>query len=501
MKSAYYNNLFLYGGAFSFLLGVCIRSFWIIPVWVIIFLCCLGIVFFVVSLNKHVLASILVLVCIFSLSLGALRFSMKSAKIPNVEIFLSQEGKITLRGRVVSEVEKRETSQRFVLQTEKPDSVKVLVTTDRYPAVYFGENLLIQSSLKTPSNFMTDTGREFDYVSYLAKDSIYFIAPFANVLERSPSDVFSLRRTLFSFKDSFISAFERIIPYPESSLLSGILLGVKESLGDELEQSFIDTGTIHIVVLSGYNVTIVSEAIIRSLQVFIPRTLSFVLGGFGIVLFAIITGATTTTLRASIMGLLGLLARLTGRTYEVSRILLLAAIVMVLHNPFVLVFDISFQLSFIATLGLIWISPIVATWGIARFFTTRFGLREIFASTIATQIAVLPYLLYRIGTVSIISPLANMLVLPVIPLAMGAGAVSGFLELVFGFGSYPIPWFSYGLLHYVIEIVRFLSSFSFSSLVVPAIPFIFILVLYVVIIFWVMSSFRNPRIQKELLKN
>lgn len=500
MISARYNNIFLYGGAFSFFFGVLFRSFWFIPWWVHVILCGSFFVFWLVFSKHNQVISLLIFVCIVCFNLGALRFSIKHASIPEAMNQFSVDEKVQITGRIVSEPERRENSQRFVLRPDGQRQVKILVTTDRYPNAYFGETVSVSGTLRSPSNFITDSGREFDYISYLAKDDIYFLLPFADVLERTPYKKKGVRSLLFSFKSSFISSFERVVPYPESSLLSGILLGVKESLGDDLEQAFIDTGTIHIVVLSGYNVTIVSEAIVRNLAMIFSRNLSLAFGGIGIILFAIVTGATTTTVRASIMGLLGLLARFTGRTYEVSRILLLAGLVMVLHNPFVLVFDISFQLSFIATLGLIWISPIVKTWRISKFFTERFGVREIFASTIATQIAVFPYLMYRIGTVSLISPLANMLVLPIIPLSMGVGALTGLFELVFHVGSYPISWLSFGLLHYTVSIVKFLASFSWSSIQSPFVPFSIIFFLYLYLIIWVIRMYRNPRIRKELVR-
>jgi competence protein ComEC len=268
-------------------------------------------------------------------------------------------------------------------------------------------------------------------------------------------------------KASFLDAIQRIIPDPESSLLGGILLGVKQSLGDDLEQAFIDTGTIHIVVLSGYNVTIVSEAIVKLFQSIFSERLALVFGSLGIGMFALVTGLGTTTVRASIMGLLGLLARVTGRTYDIVRALFLAGFGMVMYNPMTLAFDVSFQLSFIATLGLIMITPIVESWRLVRYIPTWIGLRSIVASTLATQIAVLPYMLYKIGTVSIVSPLANLLVLPVIPLTMGISFGAGLLEMIASFGGQPFSWFSFLLLHYVLILILYFHLISIDTLLEP----------------------------------
>lgn len=499
MNNARYNTLFLYSGVFSFLIGVAVRSFLYIPLVVSIALAVFAFLFFIFFNKQHKYWALVITISICAMVLGVLRFDYQYIHNAHIATSIETGERKVLSVRVISDPEYQSARQRFVVETLDGQSYKILVSSDRYPSVMFGDMLTLEGVLRAPENFETDTGRTFDYISYLAKDEIYVTMSFAKILERAPPDRVGVKRLLFEFKHSFISAFERVLPHPESALLSGILLGVRTTLGDDLEQDFIDTGTIHIVVLSGYNVTVVSEAIVRGLQSVFPKTVSIGLGGIGIVLFAIITGATTTTVRASVMGLLGLLARITQRNYEISRILLVAGFLMVMHNPFVLVFDISFQLSFLATLGLIWIAPIIEEWKIAQRLPSRFGIRQVFASTLATQIAVLPYLMYRIGALSIISPLVNMLILPIIPFAMGVGALTGFIEMIVSLGSSPLSWVSFVSLHYVVAIVELFGSASFSSIVVPHIPFVLVCVSYVALIYWVYSIYRNPRFQIKIM--
>ncbi|MCH8329246.1 MAG: ComEC/Rec2 family competence protein [Nanoarchaeota archaeon] len=185
------------------------------------------------------------------------------------------------------------------------------------------------------------------------------------------------------------------------------MLGTKQSLGEELKQDFIDTGIVHIVVLSGYNVTIVSDAIVGFFGYFLSGMVAFSLGLISIVFFAIMTGAGATIVRASIMAILVLIARRIGRTYEITRALLLAGLVMLIHNPWILVFDISFQLSFLATVGLIYLAPRFEKY--VRFLPKFWDIRGIFAATIATQLFVLPFILYKMGTLSLVSPFVNLL--------------------------------------------------------------------------------------------
>jgi competence protein ComEC len=334
----------------------------------------------------------------------------------------------------------------------------------------------VSAKLAKPTNFETDAGREFDYVNYLGKDDIYYTLPFAEFQIKEVAHKGKFRRSLFTVKKSFLSKVEEFVPEPESALLGGVLLGEKQSLGDELEDAFVATGLIHIVVLSGYNVSIVAEAVTYVLA-FLPRALAYGASSFGILLFMILTGANAPIVRASIMAILLLVAKFLGRPTEASRMLLLVATIMVLIKPSILASDVSFHLSFLATLGLLYMFPIVDNF-FAKKIPSLLGLREIASATISTQIFVLPYLLWKIGTFSIISPITNIIVLPFIPLSM----LLGFFTGVFGYVWSPIAsllsYLSFFVVKIVIEIVEWFAGFSFSFVAVPEIPFVVVLAIY-----------------------
>lgn len=482
-----YNDILVFGGVIAFLVGILVRSLVFVPVSLYIFIILSAFSFSVFVAKAHRVYALFVLLFGVLFILGCLRFELKEiVQKDTIENFEQAE---SYYGFVVKEPEYYSNHQRFVVRLESQDSrVKILVRSDRYPEVSYGDKVRIEGELLAPENFVTDTGREFQYEKYLLKDNIYFTMPFAEVLVVDAHAKKGVKYILYSGKEKFLDAIMRVIPDPESSLLGGILLGVDQSLGKELEQKFIDTGTIHIVVLSGYNVTIVSEAIVKTLESFLPKTTALSFGAFGIILFALLSGAGTTTIRASLMGLLGLLARVTKRTYDIFRAIFIAGFVMVFINPFTLPYDVSFQLSFIATLGLVLVTPLVEGWKFIQHIPRRFGIREIFCSTIAVQITVLPFILYKMGTLSIIAPLANVLVLPLIPLSMGFGFLAGMVELITGLGSNPISWISFGLLHYSIKIVEFLASFSWSALTVKIFPLSIVLVSYALICFWIFKN-------------
>jgi competence protein ComEC len=213
-------------------------------------------------------------------------------------------------------------------------------------------------------------------------------------------------------------------------------------------------------------------------------------GALSILFFAIMTGGSATVVRASIMASLVILAEVTKREYLILRVLILTGFLMVLHNPKILVFDPSFQLSFMATLGLITLSPIISKY--LSFITEKWGLREIVSATLSTQIFVFPMILYMMGTLSIVAPLVNLLVLPIIPIAMFTGFFTG----VFGFIFYPISIFfgfiSEFLLAYVLKTVEIFSNLPFASVTIKDFPFLLVIVWYGVCAVWIWRFRKQP---------
>jgi competence protein ComEC len=203
---------------------------------------------------------------------------------------------------------------------------------------------------------------------------------------------------------------------------------------------------------------------------------AFGAGMLGILLFVVMAGGQSTAVRAGTMAVLALVARATGRTYDVARGLILVGVVMIIFNPFVLVHDVSFQLSFIATVAVIFYSP-----RIEKYFTwvpKRFGLRDIVAVTTACYIFVLPYILYKMGNLSLVALPANMLILPFIPPIMLLGFLTGFLGIIWYALSVPVGYLASILLGYQLEVVNVLANVPFAALTVPNFPPWLVIVIY-----------------------
>ncbi|TAK56919.1 ComEC family competence protein [Patescibacteria group bacterium] len=383
---------------------------------------------------------------------------------------------ISITGVVDAEPDIRDKESRLILSAQ---GTRMLVTTGLYPRFAYGDKVTLIGTLQKPKAFDTDTGRQFDYPAYLAKDGIYYTLERPKITFISSGNGGALQTKLFAFKKSFIEKIAETIPEPYAPLLSGLLLGGKQSLGKELLDDFRRVGIIHIVVLSGYNITIVGEAIMKLFS-FAPRAFGTSFGAGSIILFALMTGGGATVVRASIMALLAVLAGATGRTYDITRALFVAGFLMVLHTPSILIFDPSFQLSFMATLGLVTLSPLIK----ARLLwvTERFGLRDIVSATFATQIFVLPLLLYNTGQLSLVSLPINLLILPTIPATMLFGFIAGLVAFLGMYLALPFAGVAYALLWYQVALVTFVASFSFASVLVPTISFVGLVCIYIVLV-------------------
>jgi competence protein ComEC len=205
------------------------------------------------------------------------------------------------------------------------------------------------------------------------------------------------------------------------------------------------------------------------------------MGIFSILLFILMTGGSSTAIRAGIMATLALIARATGRNYDVARALLLAGVFMIILNPFLLVYDVSFQLSFIATVAVIFLAPRIEKYFL--WVPDYFKLRDIVSVTCAAYIFVLPFILYKMGNLSIVALPANALILPFIPITMIFGFLTGLAGLVwYGFGI-PLGYISYLFLHYELGVISFFSNIPFASFSIPNFPLILTILIYAYFIY------------------
>lgn len=471
----------------GFVLGVLLRSFFIFNIFHYLFISFLTLVFVLYfsffSVNKKVLISILFVT--ISLFVGIWRFGISERRYPSyLENNLLQ--KVTLEGVVIDEVEKREFNLKAIIEVKnKKEKTNILLSLPFGTEVFYGDRLRISGELEKPENFLTPQGKEFDYISYLKKDNILYIIKNPQVEILAHSEASTIKEKLFKFKNLFLSRIEYAVPSPENLLLGGLILGERASFGEAMRQKFIDTGTIHIIALSGYNVTIIAEWIINFFK-FLPSIFAFYLGFFGIVLFVVMSGLQATAVRAGIMAVLALVARAYGKDYQVGRALVLAGLLMVLFNPYVLVYDVSFQLSFIATVAVIYIAPIMNKYFL--WVPEKFGLRDVVSVTFSAYIFVLPFVIYKMGNLSLVSLPANILILPFIPVTMFLGFFTGFVGLFWKILALPSGFIAYILLHYELWVIEIFSKFRLASLIIPDMHISIMILCYLLFLYFYLKN-------------
>lgn len=256
------------------------------------------------------------------------------------------------------------------------------------------------------------------------------------------------------------------LPDPQAALAAGLLLGSRTAIPATLKEAFARTGLTHITAVSGYNVTIIITALDALLSfLLLPRQVTFWTATALTVIFALLTGASASVIRASIMAFLVILARKEFRLYSARLAITAAAAVMLLQNPLLLRHDLGFLLSFLATAGLVTLYPALAER--SQAWPALGGLKETLLQTLSAQAYVLPLLILAFGSVSLVSPLANVLVLPLIPatmLASFAAGIGAFLPMPLN-ALVALP--AYVLLSLEIALIHWLSRIPYAALATP----------------------------------
>ena len=474
------NSIFVF--IFGFIFSVLVSSFVFIAPLISVFIIMLGSTLLITEKiwHKKVNQEVLFLSFVFlSFGLGALRYSVKEFHEPLVPLSA---------GVVVSEPEQRENTTRFVLRTDNGE--KVLVNTDLYSPVQYGNRVEVKGKLGKPAIIDDGIGRPFDYGKYLSKDDIYFSLNFTEVKVLSGDRGNAIKQALLKIKRSFVGKTKEILAEPYASLLSSLIVSGKEAMPKDILEEFRRAGIIHIVVLSGYNITVIAEFMRKMLENFFllvrlrvsPRLVATA-SILGIILFVFMTGAEATVVRAALMVLVVIAAQMLGRAYSAPRALLVAAFLMILHNPKILVFDPSFQLSFLATCALIYIVPIVEKY--LKIVPEKWSLRMTVATTLATQVTVLPLLVYSMGEVSLVSLPANILVLPIIPVTMLVGFMATLIAYVSSILALPFFYIAHFLLAWILGVSGVFGNLSFASVTVPSIPIWLIAIIYLAIVIFV----------------
>jgi competence protein ComEC len=343
----------------------------------------------------------------------------------------------------------------------------VLVRAPRYPEYDYGDELEIEGLLETPPEL-----EDFSYREYLAHQGIHSILrrPQITLIDRGQGSAW--RRALLAFKRRAQTVIAGILHEPQAALLTGILLGVETGIPAGLMEAFSTTGTAHIIAISGFNISIIAGLFSRLSTRLFGKRRAMPLALAGIIIYTILVGASAAVVRAAIMGCLYIVATHYGRQTHALTLLMAAAILMTLINPQTL-WDLGFQLSFAATLGLILYAPLLQSW-FDRLLSRALSpgtakqavevLNEAFIVTLAATMTTMPIIVYHFRQLSLVTLLSNFVVLPAQPGVMllgGLATIAGLIWLPLG---QILGWIAWLFLTYTIRMVEITASFPYASL-------------------------------------
>jgi len=328
--------------------------------------------------------------------------------------FIEYGQEISFEGMVVKEPERRVNQQKFQFQSEKIPGL-VLVTTSLYPVYQYGDQLNIKGKLVKPPLF-----DDFNYEMFLAKNKIYSLVYYPKITLLAKNQGKWFYQVIFNFKSKIRRVIHKIFLPPESAVLKAVLLGDKYELSEDFKEKLNITGTRHLVAISGLHMVIMTQIFLfLALGVGLWRQQAFYLVVFLLGIYIVMVGAPSSSVRAGIMAFLLLFAQKVGRLRGAGRAVVFAATAMLVINPLLLASDVGFQLSFMATLSIIYLKPILDR--ITDSWPNPFRLKDVLTMTLAAQIGVLPLLIYHFRQISLISPLVNLIMVPLLPFIMMGG--------------------------------------------------------------------------------
>jgi competence protein ComEC len=333
----------------------------------------------------------------------------------------------------------------------------ILVRVSNNQTFHYGENIRLRGKLKTPPE-----NEDFSYRDYLAAQHVHSYMSSAIVTILPGNGGNPITRALYAIKDRSLANIYHMFPDPESSLMAGILLGVDTGLTRELQNAFKNTGTAHIIAISGFNISIIAGIFFVFFSRFFGERRGAVIAIVVIALYTFIVGADAAVVRAAVMGSLALFAKQVGRRQFALNTLLAVAFMMTLWNP-LFVWDVGFQLSFFATLGLILYADPFSKFAnrvITKYFPISTAERsaELFSEfvllTLAAQLTTIPIMAYHFQRISLVSFIANPFILPAQPAVMILGGLAVLLSLVWLPLGEIAAWVAWPFVVYTIRMVE-----------------------------------------------
>jgi competence protein ComEC len=472
------------------LLGVCLA------VWLIPLLIKRGIGLFT---HRSLISRLPIIVLVACFCLGAWRLST-SQVIPNPShvAWYNGKGLVEFQGLIVQPPDERDTYTNLTIQIESltpiemdpvvasPAEVggKLLLRTLPGTEYHYGQRINVRGVLQTPPE-----GSDFSYRDYLARKGILSLMSYGQIKVLEENAGSPILSAIYRLKDRSQATLQAIFPSPESDLLNGILLGNDKGLSSELKAAYNLTGTAHIIAISGFNIALLAGLITSLLNRALGPRNGAITAIVILALYTILVGAQASVVRAAIMGSFAMLGSLLGRRNNGLNTLGITALAMCLLNPN-LPWDIGFQLSFMATLGLVLYGKPFEAYTLELIgkrlkpdTLSRLAapLSEFLLFTLIAQTLVLPLLAYHFSQLSWLFLIANPLILFLQPplmifggVALLGGLIAPWLGKVLGFLAWPFA-------AYTNRMVTWLAALFPNTLSLGRFNFSWVVLYYIVL--------------------
>ncbi len=418
--------------------------------------------------------------CLLFFFLGVFSFYYSNYNIP-------KEIETPVSGRVVEKPSFRGNYQRLLFEHEEG---KALLYVDKYEKYNYGDILMVEGNFIVPSIE--------SYANYLKKEGVYHTVFNPNIEKKGNKKNFFYAKS-FRLKERAEKNIQQSIPVPESFLLEAMVLGDRSSFTDEFSEKLSISGTRHITAISGMHIVIISGLLFYFfLLIKVKKTIAVFLTLGIIAGFVFFVGAPASAVRAGIMGGVFLLSQITKREKTSFRLIVFTATIMLLFNPLLLHFDLGFQLSFLAVLGIFSFHSHIKKWlerdfsnkkkdkkskietffaeiskKRRKFFLKNSVISDLLAVTLSAQIAVFPLILYNFGHISLLSVPANLLIVPLLPIILPLGILIAIT------GSFLFSFPCIIILSFVVFVINFFSSFYFSAIYIENFPLFLLLLVYI----------------------
>ncbi|PIP21254.1 MAG: hypothetical protein COX40_00360 [Candidatus Omnitrophica bacterium CG23_combo_of_CG06-09_8_20_14_all_40_11] len=510
----------LVGLCIAFCLGILVGVYLKIPFLIFCLLTFLFLIFSIIFLRQNTKFNILILCVTFFLGAAVLKNSQILPNFHIAKLIPYKSDSVSLIGVIDNDPTYQNRRASFILKVEKlkineewvKTRGKVLVRVfsaeggsasgGKKNDFAYGERLFLSGNLYRPLSFSKG---EFNYRDYLRHQGIYLILSVqkGNIVKQLDKNVGNpLKSFAFQMRHKMkVVIIKNLSPF-SAGILSAIILGERQNLPVYVRDVLVKSGTVHIIAISGLHLGIVAFIILLTLKIIkIPRKPRYILTILLLIFYCLLTGANTPVLRSTVMASILLFAYFLKREINIYNSLSLAALMILAVNPWQL-FEVSFQLSFLSVVSIVWLSP-----KIKSLFPQKVNkipwigfLISVFSVSFAAWLGLLPLIAYYFKIFSPITILANMIIVPYMTIIVASGFSLAMIGILIPSLTSTFAASNELFILILFKINSSLIAIPGAYFKLPSISFVYVLLYYALLIS-VFNSSKIPIITRIIGRN